>query len=206
MAAGTQMSEAKDSDQVRDTEITLSTGKLLGVFFFLAILCGVFFTLGYMLGKSTGGGAQTEIIGTVPASGSAAGKPTAGNKAAQSQPAATSDASSSAPATTGSATAKAPDAATTQPAGSGKAPDQSQPANGSTGAAGSFIVQVAAVTKQEDAETMKASLQKKQYPVFVATSADDQLFHVQVGPFSDRKDAEAMKTKLAADGYGAIVK
>jgi len=205
MAAGTQMSEAKDSDQVRDTEITLSTGKLLGVFFFLAILCGVFFTLGYMLGKSTGGGVQTEIVGATPVSGNAGGKPTAGNKAAQTQPAATSD-TSSAPATTGTATAKAPDAATTQPAGSGKAPDHSQPANGSTGAAGSFIVQVAAVTKQEDAETMKASLQKKQYPVFVATSPDDQLFHVQVGPFSDRKDAEAMKTRLANDGYGAIVK
>ena len=205
MAAGTQMSETKDSDQVRDTEITLSTGKLLGVFFFLAILCGVFFTLGYMLGKSTGGGTQAEIVGTVPASGSAAGKPTAGNKAAQSQPAATSDASGSAP-TTGNASAKPPDAAATQPSGSGKAPDQSQPANGATAAAGSFIVQVAAVTKQEDAETMKASLQKKQYPVFVATSPDDQLFHVQVGPFSDRKDAEAMKTRLANDGYGAIVK
>jgi len=206
MAAGTQMSEAKDSDQVRDTEITLSTGKLLGVFFFLAILCGVFFTLGYMLGKSTSGGVQTEIVGATPVSGNGSAKPTAGNKAAQAQPAAASDASSSAPATGGNATAKPPDAASTQPSGSGRAPDQSQPAGGSAAAAGSFIVQVAAVTKQEDAETMKASLQKKQYPVFVATSADDQLFHVQVGPFSDRKDAEAMKTKLAADGYGAIVK
>src|ERR1051326_4723278 len=136
MAAGTQMSEAKDSDQVRDTEITLSTGKLLGVFFFLAILCGVFFTLGYMLGKSTSGGTQTEIVGTVPVSGNAAGKPTAGNKAAQSQPATTSDASSSAPANTGNASAKPPDTASTQPSGSSKAPDQSQPANGSTAAAG----------------------------------------------------------------------
>src|SRR5689334_15739640 len=155
MAAGTQMSEAKDSDQVRDTEITLSTGKLLGIFFFLAILCGVFFTLGYMLGKSTGGGAQTEIVGTVPVSGNAAGKPAAGNKAAQSQPPAASDAGNSAPATGGDNTSKTPDAGNTQPAASGKTADQSgsQPANSAGNPSpGSFMVQVAAVSKQEDAE------------------------------------------------------
>lgn len=208
MAAGTQMSEAKDSDQVRDTEITLSTGKLLGIFFFLAILCGVFFTLGYMLGKSTSGGTQAEIVGTVPVSGNAAGKPAAGNKAGQSQPPGTSDASN-APAAASNSTSKTPDAASTQTAASGKSPDQSssQSATGSGNAApGSFMVQVAAVSKQEDAEILKTALQKKQYPVFIATSAGDPLFHVQVGPFTDRKDAEAMKTKLAADGYGAIVK
>src|SRR5438105_15227813 len=78
MATGTQMAE-KDTEQARDTEITLSTGKLLGIFFALAIVCGVFFTMGYLLGKSTSAGGRTEIVATVP-SGSAAGKPNAGNK------------------------------------------------------------------------------------------------------------------------------
>lgn len=68
------------------------------------------------------------------------------------------------------------------------------------------MVQVAAVSRQEDAEILKTALQKKQYPVFIANSSGDPLFHVQVGPFTDRKDAEAMKTKLAGDGYNAIVK
>src|SRR6476646_3024993 len=78
MATGAQMAE-KDPDQVRDTEITLSTGKLLGIFFALAIVCGVFFTMGYLLGKSTSAGGRTEIVASVP-SGSAAVKPNAGNK------------------------------------------------------------------------------------------------------------------------------
>ena len=69
---------AKEADQVRDTEITLSTGKLLGIFFALAIICGVFFTMGYLLGKSTSAGGRTEIVATVPSS--SAGKPYAGNK------------------------------------------------------------------------------------------------------------------------------
>src|SRR6185312_75398 len=77
MATGTQMA-AKDADQIRDTEITLSTGKLLGMFFALAIICGVFLTMGYLLGKSTSAGGRTEIVATVPSN--SAGKPYAGNK------------------------------------------------------------------------------------------------------------------------------
>src|SRR6185437_586773 len=77
MSAGTQMAE-KEGDHVQDKEITLSTGKLLGMFFALAIICGVFFTMGYLLGKSTSAGGRTEIVATVPSSN--AGKPYAGNK------------------------------------------------------------------------------------------------------------------------------
>ncbi len=75
-----------------------------------------------------------------------------------------------------------------------------------TGAGSSFMVQVAAVSKQEDAEILVTALRKKQYPVFIANAAGDPLFHVQVGPFSEKKDAEAMRTRLAGDGYNAIVK
>jgi DedD protein len=211
MAAGTQMSESRDSDQLRDTEITLGTGKLLGIFFFLAILCGVFFTLGYMLGKNTASGSTAEIVGTVPSGGNTAGKPAAGNKAAQPAAQPTSDTANPPSASSGAdaGTAKSSDASASQPASSNKTADQSNaPAAGGdkNASSGSYMVQVAAVSKQEDAEFLKSALQKKQYPVFIATSANDPLFHVQVGPFTDRKDAEAMKTKLAADGYGAIVK
>lgn len=37
-----------------DTEITLGVGKLLGLFFLLAAICGVFFSIGYSLGHSSG--------------------------------------------------------------------------------------------------------------------------------------------------------
>src|SRR5579863_2201358 len=35
-----------------DTEITLGTGKMLGLFFGLVILCAVFFGMGYTMGKN----------------------------------------------------------------------------------------------------------------------------------------------------------
>jgi DedD protein len=200
MATGTQMAE-KETDQVRDTEFTLSTSKLLGIFFALVIICGVFFTMGYMLGKSTSAGGRTEIVATVP-SGNAAGKPSAANKTPEAAP--------SPAATNGdtSAAGKSPDQSSTQP--TGKTPDPSNPQptgeEVKNGAGNSYMVQVAAVSKSEDAEILVTSLRKKQYPVFIANAPGDPLFHVQVGPFSDKKDADAMRTRLAGDGYNAIVK
>jgi cell division septation protein DedD len=193
------MAEEKETDQVRDTEFTLSTSKLLGLFFGLVIICGVFFTMGYMLGKSTSAGGRTEIVATVP-SGSAAGKPSAANKTPEAVPAPS-------PAASDASTKPADQAA--QPSGS-KAPDASNPQPTGdeikNGAASSYMVQVAAVSKSEDAEILVSSLRKKQYPVFIANAPGDPLFHVQVGPFSDKKDAEAMRTRLSGDGYNAIVK
>jgi cell division septation protein DedD len=203
----------KESDQVRDTEITLSTGKLLGIFFALAIICGVFFTMGYLLGKSTSAGGRTEIVASVP-SGSAAVKPNAGNKTPETTtqtcpPGSPNCASSASSSSDTSSAGKTADQQTSSQSSS-KAADQSaaQPAGADVknGANSSFMVQVAAVSKQEDAEILVTALRKKQYPVFIANSAGDPLFHVQVGPFSERKDAEAMRTRLSGDGYNAIVK
>ena len=37
----------------QDTEITLGTAKLLGLFFGLVMICAVFFALGYTLGRKS---------------------------------------------------------------------------------------------------------------------------------------------------------
>jgi cell division septation protein DedD len=90
-------------------------------------------------------------------------------------------------------------------------PPQTPPANAPDPATtlpiAGYFVQVAAVTKQEDADALVDALKKKQYPAFVAAqSAADKFFRVQVGPFTDIKDAEAMRTRLIGDGYSPIVK
>ena len=66
--------------------------------------------------------------------------------------------------------------------------------------------QVAAVSKQEDAESLVDALKKKQYPASANTSSTDKFFHIQVGPFSDIKEAEAMRARLISDGYNPILK
>jgi DedD protein len=67
-------------------------------------------------------------------------------------------------------------------------------------------VQVAAVSKQEDAEALVESLKGRQYSAFIASPASDKLFHVQVGPFADVKQAEDTRAKLVSDGYNPILK
>ena len=72
---------------------------------------------------------------------------------------------------------------------------------------GQYFLQVAAVTKQEDAEALVSALKKKDYAVFATNSVPtDKLFHVQIGPFSSQKDVEGLRAKLVAAGYNPIVK
>ena len=200
MDLGTRQVKEDFEDQVQDTEITLGTGKLLGIFFAVVIVCAVFFTMGYLLGKSTATGGRTEIVGAGPTGGSAAGKPSAVAKTPEapaptpSPDAQTSPSSGTSSAASNAASANAP-ATSTAPATEIKSSPN-----------GTFMVQVAAVSKQEDAEILKSALQKKQYPVFVANSTADALYHVQVGPFSNQQDADTMRNRLSADGYNAIVK
>jgi cell division septation protein DedD len=179
------------SDQQQDTELTLGVGKLLGLFFLLVVLCGVFFSLGYSLGK---GSQKTEgsLIGnndkTPPAT-----------ETKSSGPFKQIDADSKSDKATESKDTVEPKKESEQPA---KAPEpELHPSPG-----GAFVVQVAAVSKKEDAEALQQALQRKQYPVVVSPGGTDKLFHVQIGPFADLKDAETMKGRLASDGYNAIVK
>lgn len=202
-----------------DTEITLGTGKLLVLFFVLVAICAGSFSLGYKLGS------RSELLlpsaallpaasgGSKPANGNSTSAPAtlykpvdqktaapdASATATDNKPVAPSDSSNPAnPATTTGASPNPSTAAT-----SGVNP----PDPATTLPTSSYFVQVAAVTKQEDADSLVDALKKKQYPAFVATSAvTDKLFRIQVGPFPDIQEAEATRTRLIGDGYNPIVK
>jgi DedD protein len=193
-------------DNSEDTEITLGTGKMLALFFGLVILCATFFGMGYSLGRNTSK-TTAELLPS----------PSTSKPLRTSQPVSSVNQTTSTPDTT---TTKPPDqpattsdpamGASSTPAAAGTAPDpNAPPAQGSSappqpGAA--YFVQVAAVTKQEDAEALVESLKGRQYQAFIADPTPDKLFHVQVGPFVEVKDAEAMRTRLVNDGYNPILK
>src|SRR5690349_18987269 len=46
-------STAVRMEEANDTEITLGTGKMLGLFFGLVILCAIFFGMGFTMGKNS---------------------------------------------------------------------------------------------------------------------------------------------------------
>jgi DedD protein len=201
----------------QDTEITLGTGKLLGIFFMVVAICAVFFTMGYLLGRSTSShSASTTIVSAVP-NGNPASKPSAGGSKtadAQNCPAGSANCSptGNGPDSSFYSSVNSKDPAGAQSPGI-SAPSKTPDANSNPApelkevSAGSYMVQVAAVSKQEDADILVNALRKRQYPVFVVANVPgDSLFHVQVGPFSNSNDAEAMRSRLAGDGYNAIVK
>jgi DedD protein len=69
-----------------------------------------------------------------------------------------------------------------------------------------YFVQVAAVSKQEDADALAEALKGHGYAALIAAPTSDKLYHVQVGPFADIKDAESARAKLVSDGYSPILK
>ena len=196
-----------------DTEITLGTGKLLFLFFGLVGVCALFFALGYSLGRKSEPSITTTsaaIAPTTPAS--TAGKASSGAAAAPAMTFYKSVEQKDAnpeltPATEAKTDAKADTTAAPANANSAQAaPTGSADPATTLPSSAAYFVQVAAVSKQEDADALVDALKKKSYPAFVAPLATDKLCRVQVGPFSDVKDAESMRTRLVADGYSPILK
>jgi len=71
------------SDDSRDREISLGTGTILGIFFALALLCALFFGLGYSMGRRSLQGTGTTADTSTPGTNFSTFKPSAGNPALQ---------------------------------------------------------------------------------------------------------------------------
>lgn len=188
--------------QNQDTEITLGTGRLLFIFFALVAICALFFSLGFSLGKGSAepaaaAGDTPSLAGTKETSGAA--RPSA--VVPESQVPASSELTFYK-----SVEERTPEpefAAVTPSDGAVPPPALSLSAAPSPG----YIVQVAAVSKREDAEALQGILRQKQYPVYVlSNSTTDRLFRVQVGPFASLEDAEDTRTRLVGDGYNPILR
>jgi cell division septation protein DedD len=183
-----------------DTEITLGTGKMLLLFFGLVALCAVFFATGFSIGRKSALSAPLDVS-AVTTTASSSNRPSA----VKAQPAPTT-VSASEKADTTSAPSDQQAAAPTGSTAENVSDHSVVPLEPATAATGGYFVQVAAVSKEEDAAALVDALKRKQYPAFSANIPPDKLFHVQVGPYAEIKDAEAMRAKLVSDGYNPILK
>jgi cell division septation protein DedD len=214
-----------DVEEKEASEITLSTASLLGIFFGLVLICGVFFGLGYSMGRGSERGAIASGSGSAPTINDAEPVETPAAENAKSAPltpleqqdgmqapvtAALMSAASRPKADAVEPAAPTPDApampapalrpaanlsATAEPAPVAAASNSKEP-----------MVQIAAVARQEDADVLVSALRRRGYGVVVRSEPQDKLLHVQVGPFADRMAATAIKQKLLSDGYNAIIK
>jgi DedD protein len=211
-----------------DREITLGTTMILAIFFALAVFAAVFFGFGYSMGSKRA--AAVPISGD-PAmavqSGASTAKPGAGNASNGSAPTAASDnepkqASAAAGSTSAAAgsTSAAPASTSAEAASTSSSALQrivstvhsqavaqgASPAEPALPIAQQPVVQIAAVSHQQDADLLVSTLKRRGYNVTIHTDPHDKLLHVQVGPFTTRPEAQAMRQRLIGDGFNAIVK
>jgi DedD protein len=189
-----------------DTEITLGTGKLLGLFFFLVAICALFFALGYSLGRKSEPELAAATTPAIPQSTSSATKASSSSAAPPMTFYKSVEQKDANPELTPTTDAKTDTTAAPANATQAQTPPANPADSTTTLPTGGYFVQVAAVSKQEDADALVDALKKKDYPAFVAPVTADKLFRVQLGPYSEVKDAEAMRTKLIGDGYSPILK
>ncbi len=71
---------------------------------------------------------------------------------------------------------------------------------------GSYLLQVVALRTESDAVSVANDLRRKKFPAFVQAPQGDKYYRVQVGPYSDQKAMQTAKKGLETAGFKAIIK
>ncbi len=213
----------------------LESRHVIGLFLLMLLFSGVFFTLGYVMGRGQYDGQVRAASTSHTALDDVAVRQNPGPKrsSAKTQPAAQppADTAISPPPTSDWEFAKAGQPRTgedrLQPKDSvparkalpavARSDSPSKPVPAASKSAlpptaapaipgGGYTLQVAALTKESDALDLALRLQKKKFPASVLSPQSDKFFRVQVGPYPDQKSADAAKKGLEAAGFRAFVK
>jgi cell division septation protein DedD len=211
-------------------ERVLESRHVIGLFMLMLLFSGVFFTLGYLMGRDQYGGpvrAATDFF-KKPESAASPKSDAISKRASNSTPPAAPTDTAAPPNSdwefyhagdskkpedhlkpVKSAPIVAPKNApafvrTPAPPRTASTPPKSP--NTSFIPSGSYILQVAALGKESDALELARGLQKKKFPAFVVSPQTDKYYRVQVGPYPDSKAADAARKSLEGAGFKAIVK
>lgn len=180
-------------------EVVLEDRHLFAAFLAVVLLCALFFTLGFILGRNQGAAQQ--------ASAPTEKKPPAANQPAG--PAAGDlsfyDRVGSKPANENLKPSSAPPAATTTPSPATAKPTSPNQASPSANAAGPFYVQVAALREEPDAKRLAQDLEKLGFSAVIRPPKGDALYRVLVGPLENEELAAAAKRRLEAHGFRPMI-
>jgi cell division septation protein DedD len=210
-------------------ERVLEGRHVIGLFMAVILLSGLFFTLGYVMGRN-----QSEMpvsaddLRDKPMPPSFA-KPEAASKRANKKAPDENPTETGAPASSEwefyhageskktedrlKPTPAAPASPKSQPVAVRATPPPSRAASSSPKTSpaspapwGGYTLQVAALTKEADALELAKQLQKKKFPAYVLSPHGDKYYRVQVGPYGDPKAADAARKGLEDAGFKAFVK
>lgn len=205
-------------------ERVLEGRHVIGLFLIMLVFSGLFFTLGYVMGRNQYDG-QVRAESThdmnapiLPRSGAASKRDSTSTSAPSAPDAAASPSSdwefyhAGEKKTSEDHLRPAPAAkAISTNAKSVEPPKSSGPvtrgsSNASSALRGSYSLQVAALTRESDALALASNLQKRRIPAYVLSPKGDKFYRVQVGPCPDQKSADAARKVLESAGFKAIVK
>ena len=176
-------------------EILLGNKQLLSVFFIVVILLGVFFTMGYILGRNS-----SRPDGR-PSQAALRPAPAAANSSRQDEPSsfgyATPAPPQNAPAQTASVTEPPKPQAVPPPAAQAPVVQEPEP--------GGVYLQVAAV-KRAEAEVVAEVLRKKGFRSIVAPHPTDPVFRVLVGPLANADAVAKTREDLLAEKFKSMVR
>lgn len=178
-----------------ELELVLGNKQLLSVFFVVVVLLGIFFAMGYIVGRNSAAGpvppaTQPAVVAPAPPATSprvAAGPPAP----ADLESVGTEISPPAAPKGAGPAQAPAASAA--------KPPAPRPSAVASEPEPGKVYLQVAATTRAE-AEALREQLAKKGYPVVLGPVPGQDLLRVLVGPIPDQESLAKTRTALQQMG------
>ena len=195
---------------------------VIGLFFLMLLFSGVFFTLGYVMGRNQYSGQvraesahdiDSPVLPRPDASAKHGGTSQGGQPAADAAPSsdwefyhagdkkAADNRLKPAPVER-TVAANARTEAPAKPANTSARTS----ANTSRMPRNSYSLQVAALSRESDAMALATNLQKKRFPAYVLSPHGDKFYRVQVGPYSDQKSADAARKGLESAGFKAIVK
>jgi DedD protein len=205
-------------------ERVLESRHVIGLFMLMLLFSGVFFTLGYVMGRNQYDGQvraasnprTLQPAPVAPKSDPAAKRPNEARR--DSDPATDNNAQPNSDWSFYNAGKSSPSddnlkpAWAAPPASSPRAISASTKGRGGRSAvgpatpSGSYTLQVAALRREADAMSLASHLQRKKFPAFVMSPQGDKYYHVQVGPYADQKSADAARKGLEGAGFKAIVK
>jgi cell division protein FtsN len=200
-------------------ELVLGNRQLLSAFFIIVILFGVFFTMGYVVGRSSGpasassGPATTTAANQRPEATSPASAPPPQSMAPveEAQPPARVETKSTAPPERKEPPRIAPPrVAAPRVQESAPPPEKAAPASSAgvpaiTPGPGRMYLQVAAAA-QPQAGVVVDTLKQKGFPAILAQGPNATLFRVVVGPFADTAALGKAKADLENAGFRPMVR
>jgi cell division septation protein DedD len=164
-----------------EKELVLGNKQLISLFFVVVALCGVFFAMGYMIGRNT---SKVALLTPEAASAAAAAAP----QPQQPEPPREAAPVESAPA------GDTPQASTLTQAAHDVPVHEEAPEPGGT------YLQVTAL-RRGDADNLVRTLREQKFPALVVESSKSDLFRVLVGPYRQTADVADAKARLKALGF-----